>query len=157
MASPAPPPEPAAPPAGLAEALGLAPRWSGRSRFDWLVEAGSPEEVAGARPDMAALAAVGGRGVILTAAGGRDGADVTSRYFAPAFGIPEDPVTGSAHCALGPHWAARLGRQRPVCHQASARGGTVGVEVRSDRVLLSGRAVTVLEGRLAAGPPRRSG
>lgn len=66
-------------------------------------------------------------------------------------------MTGSAHCALGPLWAGRLGRERLVCHQASARGGTVGVELRGDRVLLSGRAVTVLEGRLAAGPPRRSG
>jgi PhzF family phenazine biosynthesis protein len=157
MDFPATPAEPADAPAGLAEALGLVPRWTGRSRFDWLVEAASPEEVAGARPDIAALAAVGGRGVILTAAGGRDGANVTSRYFAPAFGIPEDPVTGSAHCALGPLWAGRLGRERLVCHQASARGGTVGVELRGDRVLLSGRAVTVLEGRLAAGPPRRSG
>ncbi len=90
--------------------------------------------------------------MIVTAAGGLDGADVTSRYFAPAFGIPEDPVTGSAHCALGPFWAERLGRERLVCHQASARGGIVRVEVLGERVLLSGRAVTVLEGRLAAGP-----
>jgi PhzF family phenazine biosynthesis protein len=155
MDFPATPPEPAEAPAGLAEALGVAPRWAGRSRFDWLVEAASPEHVAGARPDMARLAAIEGRGVILTAAGGREGADVTSRYFAPAYGIPEDPVTGSAHCALGPLWAARLGRDRLVCHQASARGGTVLVEVRGDRVLLSGRAVTVLEGRLSPAPPRR--
>jgi len=153
MDFPATAPEPAEPPAGLAETLGLAPRWTGRSRFDWLVEAASPQEVAAARPDMAGLAAIEGRGVIVTAAGGRDGADVTSRYFAPAYGIPEDPVTGSAHCALGPFWAARLGRPRLVCRQASARGGTVRVEVRGDRVLLSGRAVTVLEGRLVAGPP----
>ena len=146
-------PEPAEAPPGLAAALGLAPRWTGRSRFDWLVEAASPEEVAAARPDMAGLARVEGRGVIVTAAGGRDGADVTSRYFAPAYGIPEDPVTGSAHCALGPVWAARLGRERLVCHQASARGGIVRVEVRGDRVLLSGRAVTVVEGRLPAAPP----
>jgi PhzF family phenazine biosynthesis protein len=153
MDFPATAPEPADPPGALAQALGLAPRWTGRSRFDWLVEAASPEEVAGARPDMTALAAIAGRGVILTAAGGRGGADVTSRYFAPAFGITEDPVTGSAHCALGPFWAERLGRERLLCHQASARGGIVGVQVRGDRVLLSGRAVTVLEGRLAPGPP----
>ena len=100
---------------------------------------------------MARLAAIEGRGVIITAAGG-DGADVTSRYFAPAYGIPEDPVTGSAHCALGPFWAARLGRDRLVCHQASARGGILRVEVRGDRVILGGQAVTVLEGRLAAEP-----
>jgi PhzF family phenazine biosynthesis protein len=152
MDFPATPPAPAEPPAALAAALGLAPRWSGRTRFDWLVEAESPGEVAAARPDMAALAALDGRGVILTAAGGA-GADVTSRYFAPSFGIPEDPVTGSAHCALAPHWGARLGRDRLVCHQASPRGGIVRTELRGDRVLLAGRAVTVLEGRLAAGPP----
>jgi PhzF family phenazine biosynthesis protein len=150
MDFPATPPEPADAPAGLAEALGLAPRWTGRSPFDWLVELASPGAVAGVRPDMAALAEIEGRGVIVTAAGGRDGADVTSRYFAPGFGIPEDPVTGSAHCALGPFWAERLGRERLVCHQASARGGIVRVDVRGDRVLLSGRAVTVFEGRLAA-------
>jgi PhzF family phenazine biosynthesis protein len=152
MDFPAAPPEAARAPAGLAEALGVAPLWTGRSRFDWLVHAASPEEVRAVRPDLARLGELGVRGVIVTAAGG-DGADVTSRYFAPGVGIPEDPVTGSAHCALGPFWAVRLGRSRLVCHQASARGGIVGVEVREDRVLLSGRAVTVLEGALAAGPP----
>jgi predicted PhzF superfamily epimerase YddE/YHI9 len=91
--------------------------------------------------------------VIVTAAGGADGADLTSRYFAPAVGIPEDPVTGSAHCVLGPFWAGRLGRDRLVCHQASARGGVVRVHVRGDRIELGGRAVTVLEGRLALSPP----
>ena len=148
---PATAPEAADAPAGLAEALGVAPGWTGRSRFDWFVEVASPGDVAAARPDMAALAALEGRGVILTAAGGRDGADVTSRYFAPAYGIPEDPVTGSAHCALGPFWSERLGRARLVCHQASARGGILRVETRGDRVLLGGRAVTVLEGHLTAG------
>src|SRR4051794_1494354 len=98
MDFPATSPQPAEAPLELAEALGLEPRWTGRSRFDWLVGAASPAEVAAARPDMAGLAAIEGRGVILTAAGG-DGADVTSRYFAPGYGIPEDPVTGSAHCA----------------------------------------------------------
>ena len=78
---------------------------------------------------------------------------MVSRYFAPAYGIPEDPVTGSAHCALGPFWAERLGRTRLVCRQASARGGLVRVEVRGDRVLLGGQAVTVLEGRLHGDPP----
>ena len=163
MNFPATTPEAADAPPGLAGALGVAPRWTGRSRFDWLVEVASPAEVAAARPDMARLAALGGRGVILTAAGGAGGADVTSRYFAPAFGIPEDPVTGSAHCALGPFWAERLGRARLVCRQASARGGIVRVEVRGDRVLLGGQAVTVLEGELTADRPearrvaRRSG
>jgi PhzF family phenazine biosynthesis protein len=145
---PATPAEPANAPARLLEALGVRPRWTGRSAFDWLVELDDPEAVVATAPDMAVLAAAGGRGVIVTAAGGAGGADLTSRFFAPAVGIPEDPVTGSAHCALGPHWAARLGRDRLVCHQASARGGVVRVRVRGDRVELGGRAVTVLEGRL---------
>lgn len=149
---PSTPPEEAAAPDGLARALGVAPRWTGRSRFDWFVVVGSPEEVVAAAPDTAGLAALEGRGVILTAAGGRDGADVTSRYFAPAFGIPEDPVTGSAHCALAPYWAPLLGRDALLCHQASARGGIVRAEPRGDRVLLGGRAVTVLEGTLTAVP-----
>lgn len=149
---PATPPEQAAAPAGLAEGLGLAPIWVGRSRFDWVAEVASPAEVRAARPDMAALAAIEGRGVILTAGGGADGADVTSRYFAPGFGIPEDPVTGSAHCALAPLWSGRLGRDRLVCHQASARGGIVRTRLRGDRVELAGQAVTVLEGRLVAAP-----
>jgi PhzF family phenazine biosynthesis protein len=153
MDFPATPPEAADPPPGLATALGIAPRWTGRTHFDWLVEAASPREVAAVRPDMAALAGLEGRGVIVTAAGGRAGADVTSRYFAPSLGIPEDPVTGSAHCALGPFWSGRLGRNPLVCHQASARGGIVRVEARGARALLAGRAVTVLEGRLTAGLP----
>jgi predicted PhzF superfamily epimerase YddE/YHI9 len=150
---PATPAEPAAPPPGLVEALGVRPRWTGRSVFDWLVEVAAPDEVAALAPDMAGVAAASGRGVIVTAAGGADGADLTSRYFAPAVGIPEDPVTGSAHCVLGPFWAGRLGRDRLVCHQASARGGVVRVHVRGDRIELGGRAVTVLEGRLALSPP----
>ena len=140
MDFPATPAEPADAPAGLAEALGLVPRWTGRSRFDWLVEAASPEEVAGARPDIAALAAVGGRGVILTAAGGRDGADVTSRYFAPAFGIPEDPVTGSAHCALGPSGPAASGvsgssatRPPPAAGRWASSCGATGCCSRAER------------------------
>jgi PhzF family phenazine biosynthesis protein len=152
MDFPATPPEAADAPPGLAEALGVGVRWTGRTRFDWFAEVASPADVVAARPDMARLAALDGRGVIVSAAGGSDGADVTSRYFAPALGIPEDPVTGSAHCALAPFWSARLGRGELVCRQASARGGVVRAEVRGDRVQLAGRAVTVLEGRLTPLP-----
>jgi len=109
-----------------------------------------PAAVAALRPDLARLAGMTVRGLIVTAEGGRDGADATSRYFAPAVGIAEDPVTGSAHCTLGPYWAARLGRDDLVCHQASARGGGVRVGVRGDRVELGGRAVTIVEGVLSA-------
>lgn len=140
--------ERAAPPE-LIDVLGGPPSWCGRSRFDWLAVLDDADAVVAVSPDLARLAAVAARGLIVAAPGGRDGAAVTSRYFAPAVGIAEDPVTGSAHCTLGPLWAARLGRDDLVCHQASARGGVVRVGVRGDRVELSGRAVTVVEGTLA--------
>jgi predicted PhzF superfamily epimerase YddE/YHI9 len=147
---PAEPAEAAAAPPDLVRALGVAPVWTGRNRLDWLVEVSSAEEVRKAAPDVAALAAVDARGVILTAAG--DGrADFVSRYFAPAAGIPEDPVTGSAHCALGPHWADRLGRDELTGHQVSPRGGVVAVRVAGNRVVLGGQAVTVWRGELDAG------
>jgi PhzF family phenazine biosynthesis protein len=136
-------------------------RWLGRSRFDLLAELASEAEVRGLDPDQEALRALGTRGVIVTAlaeraageggseASGDDGApDFVSRFFCPGVGIPEDPVTGSAHCALAPFWARRLGRDRLTGHQASARGGTVWVELRGDRVRLGGQAVTVLTGEL---------
>ena len=95
------------------------------------------------------------RGVIVTAPAARAGADFVSRFFAPAVGIPEDPVTGSAHCTLAPYWCGRLGRTELTGFQASPRGGTVRVRVAGDRVMLSGHALTVLAGELtpAALPP----
>jgi predicted PhzF superfamily epimerase YddE/YHI9 len=100
-------------------------------------------------PDVRRLEALGVRGVIVTAAGDGDGGhDFVSRFFAPGAGIDEDPVTGSAHCTLGPFWAERLGRAELTGFQASARGGLVQVRPRGDRVLLGGRAVTVLRGQL---------
>jgi PhzF family phenazine biosynthesis protein len=145
---PAVPVEAAPLPAGLAEALGVSPRWSGRNRLDWLVEVASPAEVDAVSPDLRALARVDARGVIVSAAGPAP-YDFTSRYFAPAVGVDEDPVTGSAHCALGPHWAPRLGRDELVGYQASARGGVVRVQVNGPRVVLGGRAVTVWRGELS--------
>ena len=88
------------------------------------------------------------RGVIATAPSSSAGIDFVSRFFAPAAGVAEDPVTGSAHCALGPYWAERLGKNDLVGYQASKRGGTVRVGVRGNRCLLAGRAVTVLRGSL---------
>ena len=100
-------------------------------------------------PDVRRLEPLGSRGVIVTAAsGGASGYDFVSRFFAPGADIDEDPVTGSAHCALGPFWARRLGRDDLTGFQASARGGLVQVRPAGDRVLLGGRAVTVLRGRL---------
>lgn len=143
-----PPREEGTPPPGLAEALGLEPRFVGVTPFDFLVEASSEEEVRSLHPDFSRLRALGVRGVIVTAAA-KAPYDFVSRFFAPGVGIDEDPVTGSAHCALGPYWAGRTGRRDFVGWQASARGGEVGVRLRGDRVLLAGRAVTVARGDLA--------
>lgn len=150
---PAEPAEPVAAPPGLAEALGAAPVWVGRNRFDLLCELPDEQVVRGLRPDLAALGRLPVRGVIVTAAGREGGYDFVSRCFYPAVGVPEDPVTGSAHCALAPYWAARpAGRDGTLTgFQASPRGGLVRVRIRGDRVELGGHAVTVLEGTLRAG------
>ena len=149
---PAEPAAPAEPPRGLIEALGVTPRHVGRNRFDYLVEVDSEADLRAVAPDMAELGRIGGRGVIVTsraagvpAAGLPAGErfDFVSRFFAPAVGIDEDPVTGSAHCCLGPYWCARLGRKALTGYQASARGGVVRVRVAGDRVHLGGQAVTV--------------
>ena len=147
---PATPAEPVDPPAGLLEALGAgAARWVGLSRFDYLVELADETAVRGLRPDIARLGGLGTRGVIVTAAGdGPGGHDFVSRFFAPGAGIDEDPVTGAAHCTLGPFWAERLGRSDLTGFQASSRGGLVRVRPQGDRVLLGGQAVTVLRGQL---------
>ncbi|SDQ92983.1 PhzF family phenazine biosynthesis protein [Thermostaphylospora chromogena] len=149
MDFPAAPPQEAEPPAGLAEALGVAPVWCGRSRFDVLVEVDSADAVRAVAPDLRRLAEVDTRGVIVTARGD-GGADYVSRFFAPRVGVDEDPVTGSAHCALAPYWSAKLGRDALLGRQVSARGGEVRTTVRGDRVELAGRAVTVWSGELHA-------
>ena len=140
------------PPPGLLEALGVpAPRFTGKNRLDWLVEAGSATAVRGAAPDLRALAAADGeaRGVIVTAASDRPEFDFVSRFFAPAAGIDEDPVTGSAPCCRGPYWGAKLGKTSLVGFQASRRGGVVRVRLEGSRVALGGTAVTILRGELA--------
>lgn len=146
---PATPPEAAAPPDGFAEALGAEPVWAGRSRFDWFAVLESEAAVRALDPSAADVAALGLRGVIATARAASDGVDVVSRFFAPNAGVVEDPVTGSAHCAIGPYWAGALGTDRLACYQASARGGAVDVRVRGDRVVLEGGAVTVYRAELA--------
>jgi PhzF family phenazine biosynthesis protein len=136
-------------PAGLAEALGAPLRYVGRSALDYLVELDAEETVRGLAPDVRRLLPLPVRGVIVTARGsGRF--DFVSRFFAPAVGVDEDPVTGSAHCCLAPFWAARLGKTEMLAYQASARGGVVRVRVAGDRVALGGRAVMVLAGELFA-------
>jgi PhzF family phenazine biosynthesis protein len=152
MDFPSTPAEPATPPVGLVEALGVQPRFVGRSRFDYLVEVESESTVRQLDPDLGALGRVECRGVIVTSPADRAGDhDFVSRFFAPRAGVPEDPVTGSAHCSLAPYWSAKLGKKELVGYQASARGGVVRVRVQGDRVHLGGQAVTVLRGELTAG------
>jgi PhzF family phenazine biosynthesis protein len=136
------------PPEALRKAIGAKFRWSGLSRHDWLVEVDSPDAVRGVRPDFNLLRGLGVRGVIVTAAG--DGApwDFVSRFFAPGAGIDEDPVTGSAHCVLGPYWSEKTGKSQMQAWQASARGGSMTVKIQGDRVLLQGNAITVFRGRM---------
>jgi PhzF family phenazine biosynthesis protein len=151
MVFPALPATATAPPAGLAVALGTTPLSVWTSRFDLLVELADAAAVRALAPDLDALARLGGRGVVVTAAAEPgSGHDFVSRFFAPAAGVPEDPVTGSSHCVLAPWWAARLGKDELSGWQASARGGRVGVQVAGERVTLTGRAVTVLRGEILA-------
>ena len=139
---------PADAPAGLAEALGVKPLFVGRSAFDYLVEADSAAAVRALKPDFTRLGELPVRGVIVTSGSDRPEFDFVSRFFAPAAGVNEDPVTGSAHCTLGPFWETRLNKSEFTAYQASARGGVVKVRVAGDRVFLGGRAVTVLRGEL---------
>ena len=145
---PATPPAPAEEPPGLRSALGVEPLEVARSRFDLFVVVREAGAIRGMTPDLEALAGFPARGIVVTAPGDAEGVDFVSRFFAPASGVAEDPVTGSAHCALAPYWAARLGRTRLTGYQASRRGGRVRVELAGERVRLGGKAVTVLRGRL---------
>jgi PhzF family phenazine biosynthesis protein len=140
--------EAANPPPGLVDALGVEARYVGKNKFDYLVEVESEEAVRNARPDHTRLRQVQARGVILTSRSASPQFDFVSRFFAPASGIDEDPVTGSAHCALGPYWEKRMQKTEFAGYQASARGGAVRVRVEGSRVKLAGQAVTVLRGEL---------
>jgi PhzF family phenazine biosynthesis protein len=145
---PATPVQPATMLPDLERALGAPIKYLGRTAFDYLIEIESEAALRALEPDLTVLARLPVRGVVVTARAGGGRHDFVSRFFAPQLGIPEDPVTGSAHCGLGPFWAARLGRNELVGYQASSRGGTVLVRVAGDRVHLGGQAVTVLRGEL---------
>jgi len=147
MDFPARPAVPAAPPPGLFAALGGAPREVLRAR-DHLVVYGSAAEIAALTPDLAALAKVDCWAVIVTAQG-ENGVDFVSRFFAPAQGVPEDPVTGSAHCTLVPYWAKRLGKTEFEARQLSRRGGALSCALNGDRVSIAGKAALYLEGRIS--------
>lgn len=147
---PATPAAPCEAPAGLLPALGLTRGQVLRSRFDYLVAIEDPAVLRRLDPDLMRLRTIEARGVLVTAPSDRPDADFLSRFFAPQSGVSEDPVTGSAHCTLAPYWSALLGRTSLVGFQASARGGLVRTELAGERVLLSGKAVTVVRGSLTA-------
>ncbi len=129
----------------VADALGAAPQEL-YDQMDLMAVFGSEAEIAALVPDLAKVAALDTRGVIATAPGDR--CDFVSRFFAPRAGIPEDPVTGSAHCISTPYWSKRLGKNKLSARQISARGGALEVELRGERVLISGRVAPYMEGRI---------
>jgi len=137
-------------PPDLLPALNLQAEFVGHNGTDFLVVASSAATVRGANPDHARLCSLKVRGVIVTAASDDKNYDFVSRFFAPGAGVPEDPVTGSAHCCLGPYWAERLSKSNLVGFQASRRTGVVRVRCLGERVKLGGKAVTVIRGELTA-------
>ena len=148
MNFPATPPEPIEPPPGLSDLLGSVPRYVGRTPFDLFLELTDEEELHELSPDFTGLSELPVRGFIVTTRSNSNNYDFLSRFFAPAAGVQEDPVTGSAHCALAPYWADQLARPKLTGYQASPRGGIVEVETANDRVKLQGQAITTLRGEL---------
>jgi PhzF family phenazine biosynthesis protein len=143
---------PSEPPAELLPALGVThAKFVGKNAFDYFVEIDSEDALRALTPDHSRLRKLPVRGVIVTTRPNPGSEfDFLSRFFAPGSGVDEDPVTGSAHTALGPYWAAQLGKTKMLAFQASARGGVVRVEVQGERVLLGGQAVTVMTAELLA-------
>jgi len=136
------------PPEDLLKALGIKALYVGKNRFDYIVEVESEQVVRNLEPDLISIGKMTDRGIILTSISDAKEFDFVSRFFAPGIGIDEDPVTGSAHCCLGPYWMNRLGKSEFSAYQASTRGGTVQVKVEGNRVILGGQAVTVFNGNL---------
>jgi PhzF family phenazine biosynthesis protein len=151
MDFPSEPDKSTAAPADLIGALGVTALYTGRNRFDYLVEVEREEIVRNLKPDMTRLEKVDTRGVIVTSLSRSADYDFVSRFFAPAVGVDEDPVTGSAHCCLGPYWGGKLGKKALMAYQASSRGGILRVSLKDDRVLIGGQAVTVLRADLLSG------
>jgi predicted PhzF superfamily epimerase YddE/YHI9 len=140
---------PSQPPPGLLESLKVPARYVGQSKFDFVIEVESEKLVRSIAPDFNRLASVKCRGVIVTAKSDDPQFDFVSRFFAPAVGVNEDPVTGSAHCLLAPYWGTRLGKSEMIGYQASSRGGVVQVEIRGERVMLGGEGVVFARGNIA--------
>jgi PhzF family phenazine biosynthesis protein len=148
MDFPAEPAEASEVPPALVVSLGVMPTWVGRNRLDYVAELASDDTVRRLTPDLQALMEVPGRGVMVTAPSSDPAFDYVCRVFGPKVGIPEDPVTGSAQCTLGPYWANKLGKTRLTAYQCSRRGGQLIVKPAGDRVLISGQAVTTTAGEI---------
>lgn len=138
--------QPAELPESVTKALGVKPVYAGKNEMDYLVELESETALMQVRPDFRLLAEAPVRGVIITSRSDNNAYDFVSRFFAPAAGVDEDPVTGSAHCALTPYWAGKLGKTQLNAFQASYRGGILKVRMNGDRVIVAGKAITVLKG-----------
>ncbi len=141
-------PEPPAWADAVVGALGIKPVHIGMSAEDVLFEAADEAAVRSAQPDFATLRSLPARGVIVTSRSADKRFDFVSRFFAPAVGVDEDPVTGSSHTVLVPYWAGRLGKRDLTAYQASARGGILYLRLDGDRVKIAGNAVTVIKGEL---------
>ncbi len=148
MDFPADTPRQADAPASLAAGIGMEPRYVARTKFDYLVEVPGEEAVRGLKPDFGLLKEISTRGVIVTGISTMNDFDFVSRFFAPGAGVDEDPVTGSAHCALAVFWAGKLNKTDLTAFQASKRGGIVRMTLKGDRVLLKGQAVMVMKGKI---------
>jgi PhzF family phenazine biosynthesis protein len=147
---PALPDRPVTVPKGLSKAIGVRPKYVGRSRFDYIVEVDSESSVRRIKPDFTRLSTLPIRGLIVTAKAKTGPYDFVSRFFAPRAGVSEDPVTGSAHSVLGPFWQGRLDKSELLGYQASRRGGIVRVRVGDRRVFIGGKAITVFQAELNA-------
>ncbi|MTI86107.1 MAG: PhzF family phenazine biosynthesis protein [Firmicutes bacterium] len=145
---PAEPPQETSAPDELIKALGVTPNFVGKNRVDYIIEVEDAQSVQNIQPDFNLLKKLNIRGIMVTSQLDADKYDFVSRFFAPGVGVDEDPVTGSAHCCLGPYWKERLNKDEFMAYQASERGGFLKVRVNGERVILGGQAVTVLCGEL---------
>jgi PhzF family phenazine biosynthesis protein len=138
-------------PPDLPDALGIEePAGITRGRFDYLVEVDNEQTLLNLSPDFGKLRHIKTRGIIVTAPSSSRDCDFVSRFFAPAVGVDEDPVTGSAHCTLCPYWSRKLGKSEFLARQVSARGGLIRTEMKDSRVIVGGQAITVFAGDLLA-------
>lgn len=136
------------PPDSLVKGLGVPFKYIGRNRMDYIVEVENEDTVKSLNPDLSLLKQLEGRGVIVTSRANDEAVDFVSRCFFPAIGIDEDPVTGSAHCCLGPYWQQQLRKSEISALQISKRGGVLKLQLSGDRIRISGQAITTLKGRI---------